>query len=83
MVVELHHYRRGEEHSFILKPAISALKKSTVHRDKTARLSLSKARSIPASLQLPPKAIDGKRNISALNKYAVLVSCHCNYSGNY
>ena len=82
MVVELQHYRRGEEHSFILKPAISALKKSKVHRNKTTQLPLSKARSIPASMQLPPKAIEGKRSISTLNKYAVLVSCHCNYSGN-
>lgn len=68
--------RRGEEHSFILKPATTVTKdsKSVGERkpvQSNQRLSLS-----------TPKAIDGKKdpqNPSA-DQYAVLVSCHCNYT---
>lgn len=74
--------RRGEEHSFILKPATSVLKKSTTYSDKSTKLSRSKAGSRAGSMRLPPKAADGKRVIasSSSDKYAVLISCRCNYS---
>lgn len=75
--------RRGEEHSFILKPATSVLKKSTTYNDKIIKPSRSKVGSRAASMRLPPKAtVEGKRIItsSSSDKYAVLVSCRCNYS---
>lgn len=60
--------RRGEEHSFILKPA-SFVKDSKVHRE---RLS-------PSSLHLVPNTVEGR---SALNvdQYAIIVSCRSNYA---
>jgi len=76
--------RRGEEHSFILKPATSVLKKSTTYSDKGIKLSRRNAGSKAGSMRLPPKAAEGKRIItsSSSDKYAVLISCRCNYSGN-
>ncbi|XP_052312421.1 uncharacterized protein LOC7475414 isoform X2 [Populus trichocarpa] len=61
--------RRGEEHSFILKPA-SFVKDSKVHRE---RLSPS------LSLHLVPNTVEGR---SALNvdQYAIIVSCRSNYT---
>lgn len=73
--------RRGEEHSFILKPAISALKKSKIPDDKLTKLH-SRAGSKPASFRLPPVAVEETKNISTPHKYAILISCRCNYSGN-
>nr|TKS04137.1 hypothetical protein D5086_0000146920 [Populus alba] len=62
--------RRGEEHSFILKPA-SSVKDSKVHKE---RLSTS------CGLHLVPNTMEG---ISALNadQYAIMISCRCNYTG--
>ncbi|KNA22632.1 hypothetical protein SOVF_032600 [Spinacia oleracea] len=71
--------RRGEEHSFILKPAISALKKSKIPDDKLTKLH-SRAGSKPASFRLPPVAVEETKNISTPHKYAILISCRCNYS---
>lgn len=72
--------RRGEEHSFILKPATSVLKRSTAHSDKFTESLRPKAGNRAASMRLPPKAVEGKKNLSSSDKYAVLVSCRCNYS---
>ncbi|KAG6735408.1 hypothetical protein POTOM_061987 [Populus tomentosa] len=61
--------RRGEEHSFFLKPA-SSVKDSKVHKE---RLSPS------CGLHLVPNTMEG---ISALNadQYAIMISCRCNYT---
>lgn len=56
--------RRGEEHSFILKPATSLWRNNS--KGPSSRLLLS-----------PPS--DG---VMLGDKYAVLVSCRCNYTGN-
>lgn len=58
--------RRGEEHSFILKP-VTSMWKSTKARGE---------RSLP----LPYKNFEGKRSSSITDQYAVLVSCRCNYT---
>uniref|UniRef100_A0A803MBI0 Uncharacterized protein n=1 Tax=Chenopodium quinoa TaxID=63459 RepID=A0A803MBI0_CHEQI len=71
--------RRGEEHSFILKPAISVLKKSKVPDDKLTKLH-SKSGSKATSMRLPPVAVEETMNTSTSHKYAILVSCRCNYS---
>ncbi|KMT07138.1 hypothetical protein BVRB_6g154660 [Beta vulgaris subsp. vulgaris] len=71
--------RRGEEHSFILKPAISALKKSRIPDDKISKLH-TRTGSKATSTRLPPVAVEGSMDESASHKYAILVSCRCNYS---
>lgn len=63
----IHNCRRGEEHSFILKP-VTSMWKSTKSRGE---------RSMP----LPYKNFEGKRSSSITDQYAVLVSCRCNYTG--
>ena len=60
--------RRGEEHSFILKPATSAWK-------------LLKAQG--QSSQSSHLPVEGKRSPLTSDQYAVLVSCRCNYTGKY
>lgn len=60
--------RRGEEHSFILKPDTSAWK-------------LQKAQGqISQSSHLP---VEEKRITLTSDQYAVFVSCRCNYTGIY
>ncbi|KAF9673508.1 hypothetical protein SADUNF_Sadunf10G0031500 [Salix dunnii] len=61
--------RRGEEHSFILKPA-SFVKDSKVHRE---RLSPS------LSLHLVPNTVEGRSALKA-DQYAIIVSCRSNYT---
>ncbi|CBI29239.3 unnamed protein product, partial [Vitis vinifera] len=62
--------RRGEEHSFILKPATS-----------TWKLLMAPGQS-SQSAHLPAgnAAIEGKRSTLTSDQYAVLVSCRCNYT---
>lgn len=81
LVVNKSYCRRGEEHSFILKPAISALKKSRIPDDKISKLH-TRTGSKATSTRLPPVAVEGSMDESASHKYAILVSCRCNYSGN-
>ncbi|GMH12113.1 hypothetical protein Nepgr_013954 [Nepenthes gracilis] len=71
--------RRGEEHSFILKPAASMLNPK-MHGYRNSQSLHSKTGSRPASLRLPPKSLEGKNIVSSCDQYAVLVSCRCNYS---
>lgn len=61
--------RRGEEHSFILKPATSMLKNTKVHGERSSQSLHSQAGS---SLCIPTN--------SSADQYAVLVSCRCNYT---
>ncbi|XP_037492075.1 uncharacterized protein LOC105649777 isoform X2 [Jatropha curcas] len=60
--------RRGEEHSFILKPACPLLKNLKVHSE---RLSPS-----PSS-RLASSNAEGK-SVSNIDQYAIMVSCRCN-----
>ncbi|XP_078173746.1 uncharacterized protein LOC144567474 [Carex rostrata] len=73
--------RRGEEHSFILKPA------TTLHRDSKGGIetspSLSNSRPGTSSWNLPPKSkvLEPKTaTSSSADQYAILVSYRCNYS---
>ncbi|KAL5826497.1 hypothetical protein ACOSQ3_018348 [Xanthoceras sorbifolium] len=63
--------RRGEEHSFILKPASSMCKNLKVHGERSSRLS---------TLHLLSKAFEGKRSALTADQYAIMVSCRCNYT---
>lgn len=71
--------RRGEEHSFILRPVNPVLKSSNGHSGKTFRSSRVHSRS--ASSTWHHSSNIEERNIgSSTDKYAVLVSCRCNYT---
>ncbi|KAJ6771306.1 hypothetical protein OIU74_017695 [Salix koriyanagi] len=61
--------RRGEEHSFILKPA-SFVKDSKVHRERP---------SPSLSLHLVPNTVEGRSALKA-DQYAIIVSCRSNYT---
>ncbi|KAH7570158.1 hypothetical protein JRO89_XS05G0059900 [Xanthoceras sorbifolium] len=63
--------RRGEEHSFILKPVSSMCKNLKVHGERSSRLS---------TLHLLSKAFEGKRSALTADQYAIMVSCRCNYT---
>ncbi|XP_002520139.2 uncharacterized protein LOC8287018 isoform X1 [Ricinus communis] len=65
--------RRGEEHSFILKPDCSMQKTLKAHSERISPSS---------SLHLAPSPIEGRRSISDADKYAIMVSCRCNYTGS-
>ncbi|GAB2242469.1 hypothetical protein Droror1_Dr00019244 [Drosera rotundifolia] len=71
--------RRGEEHSFILKPATSLLNQK-MHGGKISQPSHSKAGNRLASVRVPPTAWEGTKNVSSHDRYAILVSCRCNYT---
>ncbi|TYG90564.1 hypothetical protein ES288_A12G191700v1 [Gossypium darwinii] len=62
--------RRGEEHSFILKPASSIWKDLKIYGGK------SKSSTLKPRL----KTSDKKGSTSNVHKYAIMVSCRCNYS---
>lgn len=65
--------RRGEEHSFILKPATSLWRNSKGQSDRSPRSSQSQAGNAVSSVHSPS-------DIRLADKYAVLVSCRCNYT---
>lgn len=65
--------RRGEEHSFILKPVPSLLKNLKAYGEKSSQSSSS-------SLRLPSKTFEGNGSSSAADQYAVMLSCRCNYT---
>lgn len=69
--------RRGEEHSFILKPASSMWRSPKAQVERSFYSSQLQAGSASSSLHLPSN-ID--RNTSSADQYAVLVSCRCNYT---
>ncbi|KAK4715644.1 hypothetical protein R3W88_013982 [Solanum pinnatisectum] len=71
--------RRGEEHSFILRPVNPILKSSNGHSGKTFQSSRVHSRSASSTWHHLPNIEE--RNIgSPTDKYAVLVSCRCNYT---
>ncbi|XP_031284246.1 uncharacterized protein LOC116142970 [Pistacia vera] len=63
--------RRGEEHSFILKPASSMCTDRKAYGERSSRSS---------SLHLPSNTFEGKRSASSADQYAIMVSCRCNYT---
>ncbi|XP_061363791.1 uncharacterized protein LOC133307313 [Gastrolobium bilobum] len=69
--------RRGEEHSFILKPATSTGKSLNVQDDRSSRLS---------KLQFGDKTsklILDRRKIALINdQYAIMVSCRSNFTSS-
>ncbi|PKI55986.1 hypothetical protein CRG98_023614 [Punica granatum] len=73
--------RRGEEHSFIIKPAISAWKKLDAQDRRSAQSSSSTQTLIKntSSLRVSSKIVEEK-NISSTDHYAIMVSCHSNHT---
>ncbi|XP_051146033.1 uncharacterized protein LOC127261729 [Andrographis paniculata] len=71
--------RRGEEHSFILKPATTHWKHPKGHTDSTLRPSRSAAGNASLSWHQPIN-VEGKHGGSSSDQYAVIVSCRCNYT---
>ncbi|XP_078435228.1 heat-inducible transcription repressor [Wolffia australiana] len=61
--------RRGEEHSFILKPAST-----------TAINHNSCANKNPSDVQTVSKVMPGRRLFTSPDQYAILISCRCNYT---
>ncbi|KAA8533018.1 hypothetical protein F0562_032865 [Nyssa sinensis] len=72
--------RRGEEHSFILKPATSMWKSPKGHGERSSQSSCFQPGSASTSLHLPSNIVEGKLSASTADQYAILVSCRCNYT---
>lgn len=73
--------RRGEEHSFILKPATSMMKSPKIpSNNRISHLPRSKSGKYQQNIQLTPKLVEDKKTPSTPDQYAVLVSCRCNYT---
>lgn len=70
--------RRGEEHSFILKPATAIWKHGKGHSDGNPRVSHVSAGSPVSSWSHSNSGV--KNNGSPADQFAVLVSCRCNYT---
>ncbi|XP_058105414.1 uncharacterized protein LOC131248915 isoform X2 [Magnolia sinica] len=71
--------RRGEEHSFILKPATSMSKDLKAHGESSLPTS-SQAASATSNLHPITRVGEGKKVPTNADQYAVLVSCRCNYT---
>ncbi|KAL3501328.1 hypothetical protein ACH5RR_035777 [Cinchona calisaya] len=71
--------RRGEEHSFILKPATSLWKSSKSHSEKSSHSSGLAARNA-ASIWRHSFFSEGKQSGSSADQHAILVSCRTNYT---
>lgn len=72
--------RRGEEHSFILKPATMVARDLKSIANKSSPLQSHLETSGTNMLRIPKN--DNENDVSKANKYAVLVSFRCNFSGN-
>lgn len=80
ILLEVSNYRRGEEHSFILKPSTSMWNNLKV-LDESPRFSKLQSGSPASKLSLFSNSLD-RSNISSIDdQYAVMVSCRCNYTG--
>lgn len=75
--------RRGEEHSFILKPATTLWKNLKTGGDRSTQQSIPQAGNAASSSRLALKTVEGKKTASTADQYAIMVSCRCNYTGNY
>ncbi|GER41450.1 hypothetical protein STAS_18158 [Striga asiatica] len=71
--------RRGEEHSFILKPATTLWRHSKGQNDSDPRPSGLPAGNASSNWQNLSN-IESKHGGSLTDQYAVLVSCRCNYT---
>lgn len=69
--------RRGEEHSFILKPETSMRKTLKVPGERITQLSHARTGSMSSNFYHP---INVDQTTSNMDQYAVLVSCRCNYT---
>lgn len=72
--------RRGEEHSFILKPATTLWKNLKTGGDRSTQQSLPQAGNAASSSRLALKTVEGKKTASTADQYAIMVSCRCNYT---
>eukprot|EP00262_Sarcandra_glabra_P001191 TRINITY_DN11212_c0_g1_i2.p1 TRINITY_DN11212_c0_g1~~TRINITY_DN11212_c0_g1_i2.p1 ORF type:complete len:438 (+),score=59.80 TRINITY_DN11212_c0_g1_i2:85-1314(+) len=72
--------RRGEEHSFILKPATSIWRGSECSSDKSSQPSHTWVENAASNMHPISRVSKGQRESSSADQYAVLVSCRCNYS---
>uniref|UniRef100_A0A1D1XN24 3-keto-steroid reductase n=1 Tax=Anthurium amnicola TaxID=1678845 RepID=A0A1D1XN24_9ARAE len=70
--------RRGEEHSFILKPTTSIARDSKSYSDKGSLPTPFVG--ISASNLHKITGVADERRVSSIDQYAVLVSCRCNYT---
>ncbi|KAE9598005.1 hypothetical protein Lalb_Chr16g0392581 [Lupinus albus] len=75
--------RKGEEHSFILKPVASVYKDLKVQEERNSQLSKLQLGNSDSKLNLSPKSPD-KREIAlgGNDQYAIMVSCRCNYTAS-
>ncbi|KAK7362173.1 hypothetical protein VNO77_04277 [Canavalia gladiata] len=71
--------RRGEEHSFILKPATSMWKNLKVQDESS---QFSKLQSGKSASKLTSKSHDRTKIASSEDQYAIMVSCRCNYTAS-
>ncbi|XP_050374315.1 uncharacterized protein LOC126791863 [Argentina anserina] len=72
--------RRGEEHSFILKPATTLWKNFKTGGDRSTQQSLAQAGNAASTSRLALKTAEQKKNASTADQYAIMVSCRCNYT---
>ncbi|XP_077219423.1 heat-inducible transcription repressor [Tasmannia lanceolata] len=74
--------RRGEEHSFILKPANSMWREPMAHSERSSPSSHSMVGSAASNMHPISRIRDGKgiSTSASADQYSVLVSCRCNYS---
>ncbi|RDY04455.1 hypothetical protein CR513_11837, partial [Mucuna pruriens] len=69
--------RRGEEHSFILKPATSTWKGLKIQDDRSSQLSKLQIGNKTSKVSLD------RRKTSLINdQYSIMVSCRCNYTAS-
>ncbi|KAG4377473.1 hypothetical protein AAZX31_18G117400 [Glycine max] len=72
--------RRGEEHSFILKPATS-MSKNLKAQDESSQFSKVQSPN-SAKSSLSSKSPDRTKIASIDDQYAIMVSCRCNYTAS-
>lgn len=70
--------RRGEEHSFILKPAIMSSRDRRINSDVPLTLSLPKMSGTATNTSTPRVS---ELSAGLTDQYAVLISYRCNYTG--
>ena len=79
ILLEVSYSRRGEEHSFILKPATSVWNNLKVH-DENPRFPKLQSGNSASKLSVSSNSLDGSKISSIDDQYAVMVSCRCNYT---
>ncbi|KAG2376770.1 uncharacterized protein HKW66_Vig0173430 [Vigna angularis] len=68
---------RGEEHSFILRPATSTWNALEIQNDRSSHLSKLQLRNKTSKISL------NRRKTALINdRYSILVSCRCNYTAS-